>query len=65
MKTWDGDSQSHNAVSRRMNVEVMKWRKQIVTVPCGSLAMNGRKCQELQERKGDIFQETYHSGCKN
>lgn len=62
---WDGDSQSHNAVSRRMNVEVMKWRKQIVTIPRGSLAMNGRKCQEFQESKGDIFQATYHSGSKN
>lgn len=57
MWTWDGDSQNHNAVSRRMNMEVIKWRKQIVTIPHLSLAMNARKCQELEESKGDIFQK--------
>lgn len=41
---WEGDSQNHNTVGRRMNIEVMKWRKQIGIISHGSLTMNGRKC---------------------
>lgn len=49
----------------RMNIEVMKWKKEIGITSHGSLTMNGRKCQALEESEGDVFQETYHSGSNN
>lgn len=52
-------------VGRRMNIEVMKWRKQTRIISHGSLTTNGRKCQELEESEGDVFQESYHSGSNN